>query len=88
MFSLEGQLVGFHVDTEGFGHSDDFVHLSFHGGLAKLNNWSHDELNEASLELLSIISKRVVLPLLGGCVKVVVTPKFLLHLVLFDTEFL
>jgi len=69
-------------------HSVDFLHLSIHGGFAELNNWGHDELDEASLDGSFVISFVVVLPLLCFGIKEVISPKLVHHLVLSNTELL
>jgi len=88
MFSLKSEIVFLHDNTELLGHSLDLLHLTVHGGFAELNNWGHDELDEASLKGSLIIGFIVVLPLLGFGIKEIVTPKLLHHLVLWNTELL
>jgi hypothetical protein len=61
--------------------------LTVHGGFAKLDDWHHNELDETSLKDALVLTLIVVLPLLGFLIKVVITPKLLHHLVLFNTEF-
>jgi hypothetical protein len=86
MLSLELELIGFHVDVKAGGHFGDGFNFVVHGGFAKLDDWGHDELDEASLKGSFIIGLRVVLPFLGFGIKVVVSPKLLHHLVSGNTE--
>lgn len=86
MLSLEFHLLTLHDDTELLGHGGNLFELTLHGGFTELDDWSHDELDETSLDLGTIISISVVLPLLGFGIKVVVTPKLVHHLFLTNTE--
>jgi len=87
MLSGKFSLVSLESDLKGGEHLVDFLHLSVHGGSAESDDWLHHELDEGSLELLIVIGFRVVLPLLGFLIEVVITPKLLHHLGLLDTEF-
>jgi len=87
MFTLELHLIILHSDIKLLGHSSHFVELSVHGSFAKLNHWSHDELNETSLELATVIGIGVILPFLGFCIKVIVTPELFHHFSLVNTKF-
>jgi len=88
MLSLEFSIGSLKGDTEGKDHLIDFFHLTVHGGSAKSDDWLHHELNESSLEFRTISSFIIMLPCLSFLIEVVITPKFLLHLISIDTELL
>ena len=69
-------LSGGKVDVEGLKHLPDGVKVVVHDVTAKLNDGSHDELDEAALELLAI-SLRLSLELSCGSIEIVVTPELL-----------
>jgi len=64
-------------DAESLEHLPDGVEVAVHDVTAKLDHGSHDELDEASGELLAILGHVGVLELLGSGVEVVVAPEFL-----------
>lgn len=68
-------------------HLPDSVFVVVHDVSAESDNWLHDELNEASSELTTVISSIISLPLLGLLIKIVITPQFLHHLVKVYLEF-
>jgi len=81
LFVLEG-------DIEGLEHLPDGVEVSVHDVTAKLDDWSHDELDETSGEGLAIFSGVVSGELLGRGVEVVVTPEFLHETIAIKLELL
>ena len=64
-------------DVEGLKHLPDGFKVIAHAVTAELDDGAHDELDEASLELLAILSLVLSLELLGACVEVVIAPEFL-----------
>lgn len=87
-FSLELLFIGLEHNFEMVQHLPDSFFVVFHNISAKSNNWLHDELDEASSQLGAIISSLVLFPFLSFLIKIVVTPKFLHHLVKVNLEFL
>jgi hypothetical protein len=81
LLSLEG-------DLEGLKHLPHRIEVIVHDVSAKLNDRSHDELHEASLELFAISIFRGSLELLGSSIEVVVTPEFLHESGTIELEFL
>ena len=81
LFVLEG-------DSEGLEHLPDGVKVAVHDVTAKLDDGSHDELDEASLELLAILGGVVRGERLGGGVEVVVTPELLHEALTVELELL
>lgn len=69
-------------------HFPDSFFIVIHNVSAESDDWFHNELDKHSLELRSIISIIFSLEFLGFLVIVVVTPKFLHHLVKVNLEFL
>lgn len=69
-------------------HLPDGFFVVFHNISAESNDWLHDELDEASSQCGAIISILLLLPFLSFLIKIVVTPKFLHHLLKVDLEFL
>jgi hypothetical protein len=55
-------------------HFPDSFFVSFHDVSAKLDDWLHDELDEASLNGSTIITNIFNLPLFALGIKVVITP--------------
>lgn len=68
-------------------HLPDSVFVVVHDVSAESDNWLHDELNEASSELTTVISNILSLPFLSLLIKIVITPQFLHHLVKVYLEF-
>ena len=64
-------------DVEGLKHLPDGLEVIVHAVTAELDDGAHDELDEASLESLAILSLGLSLELLGSSVEVVVAPEFL-----------
>ena len=85
--SFEGLLISLEVDIERLKHFPDLIHVSIHNVSAKLDDWLHDELDEASWEGLSFGTGIVGLELLLLWVEVVVTPEFLHELESIELEF-
>ena len=69
-------------------HFKDSFSVAVHDVSAQSDYRLHDELDEASSELSSIISYIFSLPFLSFLIEVVVSPKLLHHLVKIDFEFL
>jgi hypothetical protein len=88
MLSLKFQFISLHGNVKSTAHLSYSFNLVVHGSLAELDDWSHDELDEASLKSGFIVSFIVVLPLFGFGIKVVVTPKLFHHFFSGNTEFL
>ena len=86
MLSLQLELISFHGDVEAGGHLGDGFNFVVHGCFAELDDWSHDELDEASLQGGFVIGFRVVLPFFGFGIEVVVSPKLLHHFLSGNTE--
>jgi len=62
-------------------HLEDSLFVSVHDVSTESDDWLHDELNEASLEVGAIVSNLINFPLLALLVIEVVAPKLLHHLV-------
>ena len=75
-------------DVEGLKHLPDGFKVIAHAVTAELDDGAHDELDEASLESLAILSLVLSLELLGGCVEVVVAPEFLHESITIQLELL
>jgi len=88
ILSLLFFLVGLESDIKDGEHLEDGFLVVLHNVSAESDDWFHDELNEASLELSSIISNWVSLPFLGFGIMEVITPKFLHHLIVVNLELL
>jgi hypothetical protein len=69
-------------------HFPDRFFVVVHNVSAESDDWFHDELNEHSLEGSSIISSLITLKFLCFLVVVVISPKFLHHLININLEFL
>ena len=69
-------LIRLEDNVEGLKHLPDGVEVTVHNVSAELDDWSHNELDEASLEGLAT-SLGVSSELLGCRVEVVITPEFL-----------
>jgi len=82
----ELSLVGLEGDVEGLKHLPDGIEVAVHDVTAKLDDGLHDELDEASGELLALGTFGVGGELLDGRVEVVVTPEFLHELVSGELE--
>ena len=81
LFVLEG-------DVESLEHLPDGVEVLVHDVTAKLDDGSHDELDETSGEGLTFFSGVVGSELLGSGVEVVVTPEFLHETIAIKLELL
>jgi len=74
------------LEVKGTNHLIENFHISFNDGGSELNDGIHDEGTESSLKGLSLISSGILLPLLGGGIIIVITPKFLHKLVGLSVE--
>jgi len=81
-------LFGLEDDVEGLEHLPDGVEVAVHDVTAKHNDGLHDELDEASGELLALGTFGVGGELLKGRVEVVVAPEFLHELITGELELL
>ena len=70
-------LVVFKGDSEGLKHLPDGIEVAIHDVTAELNDWAHDELHKASLDVFAILSLALSLELFGASVEVVVAPELL-----------
>jgi hypothetical protein len=68
-------------------HFPDGFFVVVHDVSAESDDWLHDELNEASLEVGTFLTDLLSCPFLSLGIIEVVTPKFLHHLVEIDLEF-
>lgn len=75
------------LDIQGFKHFVSLGIVTFHDGGGELADWVHDELGKGSFEWLTFIIHIFLFPLLGGTIKVVVTPKFFHQFSWFRFEF-
>jgi len=64
-------------NAESLEHLPDGIKIIIHDVTAELDDWAHDELDEASLETLAILSLTFSLESLGAWVEVIVTPELL-----------
>ena len=74
-------ILSLEVNVEDTEHLEDSFSVVVHDVSAESDDWLHDELYEASLEGGAIISLILSLPFFSFSIMVVVTPKFLHHLV-------
>lgn len=68
-------------------HFKDGFSVVVHNVSAQSDDWLHDELDEASSQSGTIVSGLLLFPFLSFLIKVVITPKFLHHLIVVYLEF-
>ena len=81
-------LVGLELNVEGLEHLPDGIEVAVHDVTAELDDGAHDELDEASGELLALSTSIVGGELLGSGVEVVVTPELLHEAITVELELL
>ena len=81
-------LVGLEGNAERLEHFPDGVEVAVHDVTAELDDGAHDELDEASGELLALCTSVVSGELLGSGVEVVVAPEFLHETITVELELL
>jgi hypothetical protein len=87
-FSSQFLLFCFKINFKMSEHFPNSIEVSLHDVSAESDDWFHNELDEASLELSSIISIVINLPLLGLLIKEVISPELLHHLIEVYLEFI
>jgi len=80
VLSGEDSLFLLQLDVNSDQHFIDLLILSIHDGVGESDDWFHDEGAESSLDWFSLFIGVVLLPLLGGWVEIVVSPKSFHHL--------
>lgn len=77
IFSSLLLFVGLEYNVELLEHFPDSVELAFHAVSAKHNDWLHDELDEASWKLFSILSVAICHEFLFSWTEEIITPELL-----------
>lgn len=86
--ALEITLILSEGNIELLEHGTDLVFLEVHDGVEDLEDRVEDEHVEGTLEGLAVVIDALRGPLAGCGVEVIVTPEFVHHLLLVDTELL